>query len=194
MAEQQTLQTQVLHELGDRCVLIGDLAQALGKTSGQVGQAAALLIARGYVERVDRGCFQLTEGGREAVREGVTIETGVTGPSRAPRRQPRHSIRQRAWNAMRIQRQFTVRDVVTAVAEARDGNVEENLRRYLCALTSAGYVRRSRRRQPGTAPGSNGYCVYTLLKNTGPLAPLVSLKRRAVHDFNLGEDVPCLPS
>lgn len=184
MTEGMTNQTRILHGLGDACMMIGDIAEALGLSHSQVSQASALLIARGLVERIDRGCFQLTDTGRAARDAGETIETGITGPTRALRRPGRTTIRQRAWNAMRIARSFTVPDITTAVARDGDGNVSENLRRYVRALADAGYLTRSLRRRPGTAPGSNGYPVYSLARDTGPVAPVVSQKSGGVHDFN----------
>jgi DNA-binding MarR family transcriptional regulator len=184
MNPDMTIQTRILHGLGDACLVIGELADELGLTTVQVSKAAALLIGRGYIERVDRGCFQLTEAGRAARDQGVTIESGVTGPTRALGKPRRTSIRQRAWNAMRITRTFTVPEIVTAVARAGDGNIEENLRRYVRELATAGYLSRGARRRPGTAPGSNGFPVYSLVRDTGPVAPVWSQKHRAIHDFN----------
>lgn len=184
MGQDTTIQTRILHGLGDACLVIGELADELGLTTVQVSKAAALLIGRGYIERVDRGCFQLTEAGRVARDQGVTIETGVTGPTRALRLPKRTTIRQRAWNAMRITRTFTVADLTTAVAREGDGDVEKNLRRYVAALARAGYLARAARRRPGTAPGSNGFAVYSLVRDTGPVAPVWSQKHRAIHDFN----------
>lgn len=183
-----TLQTLLLHRLGAGGGVIGELAADLALDHGQISQAAALLIARGYVERQERGCFALTEAGRAARDSGVTIESGVTGPGRAPRRPARRTIRQRAWNAMRITRTFTVADLTTTVARDGDGDVEENLRRYVCALADAGYLVRSSRRRPGTAPGSNGFRVYSLARDTGPVAPVISRLHGSVIDFNLSRN------
>lgn len=173
--------------------MISDLAASLGLTRDQVSNAAALLISRGLVERVDRGCFQLTAAGCEAVGSGVTIESGVTGATRTIRRSLRGSIRQRAWNVMKIQRVFTIQSLTTAVATSADGDVAENLRRYCRELCRAGYLSLSSRREPGTAPSSNGFAVYSLMRSTGALAPVFSQKKQAIHDFNTGEDTPCAP-
>lgn len=180
----ETIQNRILYGLGDTCWLLADLAAALGLTHSQVSQAAALLICRGWVERVEIGCFQLTQAGCRAVAEGVRIDSGVTGPDRAQRVPSRKSIRQRAWNAMRIQKVFTVADLATAVQQPGDGDVVENLRRYCAELTASGYLLRAARRQRGTAPGSNGFVVYTLIRDTGRIAPVYSRKAGAIHDFN----------
>lgn len=192
MSGDTTIQTRILHGLGEACLMIGDVAADLDLSHAQVSQAAALLVARGFVERIDRGCFRLTGAGRAARDAGLTIETGVTGPSRATRQPGRLTIRQRAWNAMRITRSFTVPDLTTAVAKGGDGDVSENLRRYLNALVQGGYLTRAARRRPGTAPGSNGFPVYSLLRDTGPVAPVWSQKHRAVIDLNTGGR-PCAP-
>ena len=180
----ETIQNRILYGLGESCWLLADLAAAQDLTHSQFGQAAALLICRGLVERVEIGCFRLTDAGRAAIADGVRIESGVTGPDRALRIPPRKSIRQRAWNVMRIQKVFTVPDLATAVQMSGDGDVVENLRRYCSELARAGYLLRSARRQPGTAPGSNGFAVYTLIRNTGRLAPVYSRKTGTIHDFN----------
>jgi hypothetical protein len=191
MDQDMTIQTRILQGLGDSCLMIGDIAGQLGLSNGQVSDAAANLIGRGYVERVERGCFQLTEAGRAARDSGVRIETGVTGPTRAARKPRRSSIRQRAWNAMRIMRTFTVPDIVTAIACAGDGNPEKSLRHYFRALAQSGYLVRCARRRPGTAPGSNGYAVYSLVRDTGLVAPVISQVAPVIHDFNGGS--ACTP-
>jgi hypothetical protein len=184
MVGEPTIQTGILHGLGDGGMPIGDLADRLGLGRGQVSQAAAHLILRGFLERLERGTFRLTAAGREARDRGVTIDTGVTGPIRALRVPKRTTIRQRAWAAMRITRTFTVADITTAVARDGDGDVAENLRRYCNELAKDGYLVRARRRRPGTAPGSTGFAVFSLVRDTGPLAPVFSRKAGAIHDFN----------
>ncbi len=191
MSGDMTIQTRILRGMGNACLLIGELADQLCLTRSQVSQAAALLVSRGLIERLERGCFQVTPAGLAAVQSGLTIETGVTVGKRKLRTPRRAAIRQRAWSSMRIQRSFTIRDIAMVVAREADGDVEENLRRYFSELAKAGYLQRHARRQPGTAPSSNGFSVYTLARDTGPLAPVFSRQRHAIHDFNLGEDAPC---
>lgn len=181
-----TNQTRILHGIGDDRMTLAGIAAEIGLSHAQASQAAALLVLRGYLERLAPGLFTLTPSGRAARDAGVRIESGVTGPTRASRKPKRATIRQRAWNAMRIKRSFTVPDLVTVVARAGDGDVAENLRRYVSALTRAGYLERAARRQQGTAPGSNGYPVYSLVRDTGEIAPVISQACPVVHDFNGG--------
>lgn len=185
MAE-ETIQNRLLYAIGDACLTLTELSDHLKLDRSSIGQAAALLIQRGYVERIERGCFQATSAGAEAIRQGVRIESGVTGPDRATRPPKHNSIRQRAWNAMKIARTFTISEIAAVVAGPADGDVTENLRRYFCGLTKGGYLTKARRRRAGTAPGSNGFLVYQLERNTGPRAPVVSQKHGTIVDFNEG--------
>jgi len=182
--QQDTNQTKLLRGLGEECLLIHEVATTLDLTHDQISRAAALLILRGLVERVDRGCYQLTAAGRAGRDGGVMIASGVNKTPRALRKPHRVSIRQRAWNAMRIARTFTVLDITTAVARADDGDVQQNLRHYFNELGKHGYLARSVRRRQGSAPGSTGFAIWSLIRDTGPVAPVWSRKSSAVHDFN----------
>lgn len=76
---------------------------------------------------------------------------------------------------MRIQREFT-QGSIQAAAEVGT----TNLRKWLAALTAAGYCRVSRDNRSGAA---GSYRVYRLVRDSGPLRPL----RRAdgtVYDQN----------
>lgn len=71
--------------------------------------------------------------------------------------------RDRAWDAMRILRQFTAADLCTT---AEIG--EDNAWRYLRGLAANGYLLQVR----GTVSGAvGGHALWRLIKNTGPHAP-----------------------
>lgn len=187
-------QHRILYHLGTRCEVIADIAAALDLTHVQVGKATGELIARGYLERVERGCFQLTSEGAQAVRDGVRICSGSNGPVTGIRKPVRGTLRQRAWKAMQIQRVFTIPDLAMIVSRDNPAAAYNSLQAYLRQLVAAGYVMRSLRKAPGTAITSNGFNRFSLVRDTGPRAPVYSKKRGAFHDFNTGEDVPCSPS
>lgn len=173
------------------CLTIAQLADDLDLTRRQVSDAASILLRRSYLERMAVGCYQLTDAGRAAATAGEAITSGPKGPR--DRVSPvRNSLRERAWRAMRIRRVFTIHDLITDAATEADRNPSDNLARYLRALTSARYLAEAPRRSPGTALTSNGYKRWRLLRDSGPRAPAVLSKVAAVHDFNTGEDVPCL--
>lgn len=184
MTEPDILHTRILHGIGDACLPLGDIAEALGLGHREASRASAMLILLGLVERTDRGGFRLTARGRAVLDAGGPIESHDTGDAATPRRPERTTIRQRAWNAMRIARSFTVPDIVTAIAREGDGDLTARLRRYVSALTGAGYLTRARRRRPGTAPGSNGFPVYSLVRDTGPLAPVCGPRRRTPREID----------
>lgn len=185
--------TALLQKLaGGLCLTIDQLAEDLDLTNRQVSDAAANLLRRNYLERMAIGCYQLTPEGRAAAAAGEVIRSGPKGPQERARRVP-DTFRQRAWTSMRMQRLFTVPDVVLEAARPEDADPVDNLRRYLQVLARAGYVKVSPHRVSGTAPTSNGYKRFLLASDTGPLAPVVLSKRPGIHDFNIGKDVLCTP-
>ncbi len=76
------------------------------------------------------------------------------------------AARERMWRAMRILRQFHIRDLIQ-VAEIAGRKAAE---RFLQDLTRAGYLRVAEH-----ARGCDG-SVYALIRNTGPFAPRVGRK------------------
>lgn len=191
MTTEPTNQHRILYHLGDRCEVIAQIGEALNLSNAQVGKAACGLIASGYIERVERGCFQLTEAGAQAVANGVRICGGGSGPTKSIRKPSRNTIRQRAWRAMQIHREFTVPDIAMVVSRADPPKAYKSLHGFLRQLVAAGYVMRTARKVPGTASGSNGFNRFRLIRDTGPRAPVYSHKRGSFHDFNTGKDWPC---
>ena len=188
-----TAPTALLQALaGGLCLTVDQLAAELDLTKRQVSDAASRLLRRDYLERMAIGCYQLTPAGLDAAAAGEVIRSGRTG-SKAKVREVRDSLRQRAWTSMRIQRLFTIPDLVIDAARLDDRNPEDNLQRYLRALAQAGIVAVSPHRVPGTAPTSNGHKRYLLKRDSGPRAPAVRARTSVIHDFNTGEDVPCAP-
>lgn len=102
MCDDPNIQTRLLRHLGEACLTIGVLAQDLDLGHDQIGTALCKLIARGYVERIEAGCFQLTSDGRAAAASGVSIRPGPRGPQKGRKKPVPNTLRQRAWNAMRV--------------------------------------------------------------------------------------------
>lgn len=181
-------QTMILRHVGTACLTIRELAGQLDLSTDQVSQAASLLIRRGLLERVVRGCFQLTAEGRAAAEAGIEI---TSGPANLKERKipprTRASLQQRAWNVMRLRRRFTVPELVTCAAGPRDAGPDDTVQRYLRALARAGYAAAVDKRAEGRR---DALCkVYTLLKDTGHIAPSVVRRGAAVFDHNTGEEV-----
>ncbi len=184
-----THQTRVLRALPDACKTLRVLSRELALTHRQVSDAASALIGKGLVERVEAGCFQLTWEGEQAVADGFAITSGPNAPHDGARRPMRDTLRQRAWNAMRIQRSFTINDLLMASTHGTERDAVSNLQRYLGALARAGVVRRMRRRAAGTRPTSNGFLKYQLLRDLGEIAPTIRPASGVLHDHNSGEEL-----
>lgn len=184
--------TALMAALADgACQTIDELVGQLDLTNRQVSDAAACLLRRDYLMRMGTGCYRLTEAGVAAHAAGEVIRSGPRGPRGTPRKVG-DSLRTRAWRSMRIRQWFTIPDLIMDAARPDDRGPSNNLCRYLRALRRAGYVSVAARRAAGTAITSNGFKQFVLVRNTGPQAPLLLSKIDAIHDPNLGKDVPCV--
>ena len=180
--------TMILNHLGDgSCQTIDQLHEVLTLNRRQISDGARQLVMRELLDRVETGCYRLTQAGIEAIARGDRITSGPVGPLKTPARRPRRdTLRQRAWNAMRMSVTFTIGDL--AIAAARDDlNPESNIQRYLQFLRNSGYVVELPTRQRGTHLTSNGFKRFRLLKDTGPIAPMWKTHKQALWDYNLGK-------
>lgn len=182
-------QTMLLHHLGATCKTITVLSEDLNLNRRQISDAARGLIRKGYLERVELGCFQLTGDGQAAANRGEQITSGPNAGFKVPRRALPNTLRQRAWNAMRIQRRFTVHDILTAATTGDEVRAQNNLQRYFKALCDGGVLRRLPKRQAGSAPTSNGFAQYTLVRDLGRIAPSYRAKAGSLVDHNTGAEI-----
>ncbi len=181
--------TAVLNALGSgACLTIDVLAERTGLTRRQVSGSCARLIVRALVVRIELGCFRATGDGLVAAATGVPIKPGPRGPM-ARRRPVRKSLAARLWRAMRLKGKFTIPSLLELAV--RDEKQPRSLaERYLRALERAGYVHRLPTREPGTSPTSNGFVRWSLIRDTGDLAP-IARGDGTMFDPNTGETVPC---
>lgn len=189
MAVIDTNQTRVLRALPDACKTLEQLAIELELSHRQVSAAAAALIRKGLSERIEAGCFRLTQAGIGAIDSGLEITSGPNAPHAGVRAPMRDCLRQRAWTAMRIHQSFTICDLLMAAARGDERDATNNLQRYCSVLVRAGVLRRMRRRVAGTQPASNGFAKWQLLKDLGPIAPSVRSRRGVLHDHNSGAEI-----
>lgn len=169
-----------------------DVAQDLDVTAKRASKAAGALIGRRYLRRVRLGIYEVTSVGATALESGKVITSGpVDVDANVLARPATYGFRDRLWQSMRMRGSFTIHDLVS---DAIDGEADaiNDAGRYVRILKSAGYVKDLPGRVAGTRPGSNGYKRFRLARNTGPRAPLHRSKLGLVHDFNTGEDVPCV--
>lgn len=186
MSAESGHQTAVLNALapGD-CLTLDRFGEALGDlTHRQITNAAARLVERGLVERVERGCFRLTPEGAAAREAGLVIRSGPRGPM-ARRRPVRNSLQARLWRAMRVKGKFTI-PALLELAARDEKNPRHAAEKFIGALERAGYLLRLSRREPGTSPTSNGFVRWSLIKDTGDLPPMPR-RDGTLYDPNTGE-------
>lgn len=180
-------------------ILHSDLVNACELTTKQVCTACTTLEKHGYLLRqkyadgsVKPGHYQLTELGVNAIAGGMKSMRLTSGP-KAPHGTPRSNagtLRERVWRLLRIKDGATamsVTDLLSTLIDA-DGNVningaKNNVQKYLQQLKRAGYLAEVRRAAP-TSLTSNGEKRYLLIRNTGPLAPILKVSKSLVFDQN----------
>ena len=168
------------------------IADGTGIDRIQVSKSCTILRSRGLIAQEAVGRFRATPAGREFLAQGQAVQSGPIGPHTGkPRPQ---GLRARAWAAMRAQGQFTVGGLVEIAVKGGEAYPHNNIRAYVRKLEAAGYVARLRRRQAGTAPTSNGYIRYLLLKNTGPKAPIWRPRKGALFDPNTRAEINFAPA
>lgn len=168
-----------------------ELATQLPMNRKAIAAAAAKLIQRAYVERLETGVYGLTENGRAALHDGAELRSG---PHRGQRKYMNHraSLQQRAWNAMRLQSRFTIGDIVTLAATELDRKPEASLQRLFNRMTKTGYLVELPTRVKTDTPRSNGNKQWKLVRDTGPRAPRWLDRQQAFHDWNTKEVFACL--
>lgn len=157
----------------------------------QIATAAAKLIQRSYVERLETGVYALTVTGRKALEDGASLSSG---PHRGRRKHPmyRDSLQQRAWSAMRLMQRFTIGDIVTLAANAADAHPEQSLQRFFHRLTRAGYLHELPTRVHGSKERSSGFKQWRLARDTGEQSPRWLDRQQAFKDWNTREVFPCV--
>lgn len=188
-------QQAVLAVLGDgACRRLDDIVALTADQDlprKQVCAAACRLIDRGYLERREIGCYQLTDAGRAALVAGEVLTSGPRGP--IPRTAPvAGSLRAKLWRAIRLRRKATLGELVRLASTGEEVNAKLNASRYLRVLARAGYLEPLARASDGK-PTSNGLIRYALIRDTGLSAPIIRQRGGAweVYDPNTQEVFAC---
>jgi hypothetical protein len=151
------------------------IAAALGLHRDTVTRVARCLSRRGLVFSVD-GLHGITKAGRERVVEGFN-PCELKGRAAASRGR---TIRQRAWNVMRMMDTFSAADLLRCVCDGDGGGTEkkaeDNITRYCRALAHAGIL--------GITARTGR---YFLRDDTGPLSPAWNKVEKCVTDRNTGK-------
>ncbi len=170
-------------------VTIAQLAKALSRANNRIVCAIDALRRRGLVERLETGTYRLTRAGAAFRDQGMQIKSGPKGPHTGRAKKPA-PFREAAWRVLRIGEAMTVQEIIALLpAETCGPGSTSNLQKYLKQLSGAGYLVELGQREPGSAPGSNGFKRWRLLPlmNTGPKTPYWSPKERRLVDPNVVE-------
>lgn len=168
---------KILTALASSCATTGQLgARIEGTTSARLQSCLCTLRDRGLVSSV-QGVHALTDKGRAWVAAGLEVNGGPR-PGRAASRTA-NTLRAKAWRYLRLKGKASMNDLLFIVADGTEGDAEKNLRRYLRALTAAGYL----------APLRSGWLLLTD-RDTGPEAPALNTATKTVTDANTGESWP----
>ncbi|MBX3447548.1 MAG: hypothetical protein KF765_12410 [Parvibaculaceae bacterium] len=181
-------QARVLAMLSERkvCLTLDQLADELSDIARKkITASVSTLITQRFVERADKGCYQATKEGVEAHRRGY--RPGPQRPLTGTRKPRPDTLRERVWRTMMMRGRFSVPDLLENACKGTEKDAASNIVHYTRALAKAGYVRELSKRLPGTAPESNGYKQFLLLRKTGMRAPVI--RAHAVYDPNTGEEI-----
>ena len=188
-------QTALLNAIGHHGAADIDLLDAsLELRRHEIIKAVGKMIVSGYVQRLERGVYALTDFGtrtyllKEGIRRGPQAPaTGQRSANKTP------SLRQKAWNVMRMGEPFDIESLAMVAANEDVAAPVNNLQRYVRVLVQADYCNMMPTVRRGTRPGSNGHRRYRLVKNTGPIAPVHKSRAKppCIYDHNLGRAVPC---
>ena len=107
------------------------------------------------------------------------VRPGSTQPPRPAGRSALLNI----WAAMRGLKTFTAVDLAAHATTETVGVSPEGARAYASALMEAGYLRVERKAVPGKHDA-----IYRLIKNTGPMPPMLR-RVEAVVDLNTGATI-----
>lgn len=171
------------------CLTTAAMARASALTRRRVVQCCDVLRRRGFIERVRRGCYRVTDLGRAVVERDERIRSGPVRAHTGKREVSRTTLRAKIWTALRILKKGTVNDFLELAQSGTERNAVNNAYKYLRALELAGYVQQMKVREAGTAPSSNGFKRYLLVNDSGALPPVYYAAKRTVRDPNDGKEI-----
>ncbi|WP_375590173.1 hypothetical protein ABWH89_04910 [Hoeflea alexandrii] len=196
MSGTATAQMAVLEALKNgKPASLDTLDRKLDAERRYIVKSTTCLIYSGLIERMEMGVYRITDAGRAQLDSGEPIRSGKTGRRPGVRRARAGSLRQRIWTAMRqfnaggVSKAFSLPDLLTiALNEGEETpSTYNNAGQYIRWLKKTGYLLTLTRRQTGTRPGSNGFVLFKLVRDSGEQSPAVRLKQREVFDPNTRE-------
>lgn len=176
-------------------IALDELDQGLDIERRFIVNSCVRLIHSGLIERTERGVYRITKNGLGQLKSGKPITSGKNGKRTGVRRVRSGGLRQRLWNAMRqhsvggTSKAFSLPDLLTvALNEGEETpSTYNNAGQYIRQLKKTGYLLTLTRRQPGTRPGSNGFALYKLDRDSGERSPVVRAREKCLFDPNTNE-------
>lgn len=165
---------------------LGWIEIASGVRGRPLENALLKLRRRGWVA-YEKSYYSVTAAGRAFIDSGKRVTSGPRGPETG-RRLYAGTLRERVWRAIRIRRKFSVLEIIPLVVKGAEKDAESNVGKYLRALTRSGFLAALPSRERGTAPTSNGFKRYLLVRDSGPQAPRWRAGRSTVYDPNTEEE------
>jgi predicted transcriptional regulator len=154
------------------CLTVQQLYNSIGGQRNRITKSVGKLITRGYVERVEKGCYQLTSKGIEFKATGKAIKSGPYTPKTGVvRNSVKPTLKRKVWRALPALQKFTIPELIAIAADGTEKDAYGSIQRFLYVLCCAGYLREMPRRSPGTKLTSNGNKRYALVRHTGQSAP-----------------------
>lgn len=83
------------------------------------------------------------------------------------------TIQAKVWRAIRVTKKFSLKDMITIIADENKAPSASAVERYLVSLKTAGYLSKKKNDK-----------IYHLINNTGPKAPQIK-KTKQIYDPNL---------
>lgn len=169
------------------CLTTDTLAANLDMERKDVARAMGKLIGRGYAERKEVGCYQLTAEGEAFRASGKEFKPGAYKRTAKHWRPRANSLRDRLWSALRVKQKASIPELIELAArddKERTTAARNSAWRYIDALTKVGILRELPRREPGTALTSNGFKRWQLVNDLGPTAPQLRKNSTEVYDPN----------
>ena len=164
------------HLLENGPSLTRQLASKLGTSHKSIERVCRCLRSHDLLH-TEAGMHGLTTAGMKAAKDGGWVPCQRAG--RAASSNGR-TLRQRAWNVLRMADQTTVPDLLRVICEGGEQGAAENLRNYCRALCLAGILGKTRR---------TGAYFLRREANTGDKAPAYNRESKTVTDRNTGRTV-----
>ena len=186
----ETLLKAIADRAPTECINETRMAEIAGLTRRQIQHAALNLRRHGFIERDKHGCHTITGAGRKALDEGANLRSGPKGPQQSGQRHRDPGLRQRAWNVLRMGKKVTIDDILMSAVEGGERDAYSNIRKYVRALSRAGYIRSMATREQPLGASTLGCVRWLLIHDTGPDNPVWRSTRDVVYDPNLDREIP----